>query len=99
MFDLLPETDFSQVLAEFQRVLRPGGRLAMVNMTNGERWYNGLWQRIYRIRPALLDTDKRLRHLKMTESTSNSWRQISQMFCRVFLRKLLWTFQYPRKYY
>jgi ubiquinone/menaquinone biosynthesis C-methylase UbiE len=54
MFDLLPERDFAAVLAEFRRVLRPGGRLAMVNMTTGERWYHGIWERIYRINPALL---------------------------------------------
>ena len=54
MFDLLPERDFSTVLAEFRRVLRPGGRLAMVNMTQGVRWYNGTWERAYRINPALL---------------------------------------------
>ena len=54
MFDLLPQQDFLTVLEEFNRVLRPGGRLAMVNMTKGERWYNGVWERIYRINPALL---------------------------------------------
>lgn len=54
MFDLLPQQDFEIVLAEFKRVLRPGGRLAMVNMTKGQRWYNGIWERIYRINPALL---------------------------------------------
>jgi len=54
MFDLLPQQDFQTVLREFMRVLRPGGRLAMVNMTNGERWYNGIWERIYRVNPALL---------------------------------------------
>jgi len=54
MFDLLPEQDFLMVLKEFKRVLRPGGRLAMVNMTRGQRWYNGIWERIYRINPALL---------------------------------------------
>ncbi len=54
MFDLLPRQDFITVLEEFKRVLRPGGRLAMVNMTKGERWYNGIWERIYRINPALL---------------------------------------------
>ena len=26
----------------------------MVNMTKGERWYNGIWPLIYRINPALL---------------------------------------------
>jgi ubiquinone/menaquinone biosynthesis C-methylase UbiE len=54
MFDLLPQQDFLTVLEGFARVLRPGGRLAMVNMTNGERWYNEIWERIYRINPALL---------------------------------------------
>jgi SAM-dependent methyltransferase len=32
----------------------PGGRLVMVNMTDGEHWYNGLWPLVYRINPALL---------------------------------------------
>ena len=54
MFDLLPQQDFLTVIEEFKRVLRPGGRLAMVNMTKGERWYNGIWERIYRINPTLL---------------------------------------------
>lgn len=52
MFDLLPERDFPDVLAEFKRVLRPGGRLVMVNMAKGEQWYHPIWERIYRINPA-----------------------------------------------
>jgi ubiquinone/menaquinone biosynthesis C-methylase UbiE len=52
MFDLLPEDDFPTVLGEFKRVLRPGGRLVMVNMTKGEHWYNFLWEMLYRINPA-----------------------------------------------
>ena len=54
MFDLLPQPDFLTVLEEFKRVLHPGGRLVLVNMTKGERWYNGAWDRIYHINPALL---------------------------------------------
>jgi len=54
MFDLLPEQDFPAVLAEFGRVLRPRGRLVMVNMARGERWYNGIWTLIYKLSPALL---------------------------------------------
>ena len=54
MFDLLPEHDFPVVLTEFKRVLRPGGRLAMVNMTKPERWYNSIWEAVYRINPAWL---------------------------------------------
>ncbi|GIV62498.1 MAG: ubiE/COQ5 methyltransferase [Rhodothermaceae bacterium] len=54
MFDLLPVEDFPVVLQEFYRVLRPGGRLVMINMTRGTRWYQQLWEGLYRIHPALL---------------------------------------------
>jgi len=54
MFDLLPQQDFLNVLTEFKRVLRPGGRLAMVNMTRGERWNSRIWEWIYRLNPAWL---------------------------------------------
>lgn len=54
MFDLLPAADFVPVLREFRRVLRPGGRLVMVNMTRGDRWYHQLWEMIYRLHPPLL---------------------------------------------
>ncbi len=54
MFDLLPQQDFLTVLREFKRVLRPGGRLVMVNMTEGERWYNKAWERLYKMNPAWL---------------------------------------------
>lgn len=52
MFDLLPEDEFATVLGEFRRVLRTGGRLVVVNMSRGRRWYNGFWERLYRINPA-----------------------------------------------
>src|SRR4029453_446611 len=42
MFDLLPEKDFAPVLSEFRRVLRPGGRLVVVNMAQGTRWHERL---------------------------------------------------------
>ena len=54
MFDLMPEKDFKTVLGEFKRVLRPGGRLVMVNMSVCERWYHALWELIYRLNPAWL---------------------------------------------
>lgn len=52
MFDLLPEDDFSVVLTEFKRVLRPGGRVVVVNMTKPEHWYNSVWELVYRMNPA-----------------------------------------------
>jgi ubiquinone/menaquinone biosynthesis C-methylase UbiE len=52
MFDLLPESDFPQVLDEFKRVLRPGGRLVITGMTIGRRWYHGFWEAVHRVNPA-----------------------------------------------
>lgn len=54
MFDLLPEQDFSQVLGEFRRVLKPAGRLVLVNMTKGEHYYQRFWETLYYIHPAWL---------------------------------------------
>ena len=54
MFDILPERDFPEVLNEFKRVLRPGGRLIMANMTKALHWYESISEQVYRIRPSLL---------------------------------------------
>ena len=54
MFDLLPERDFRAVLREFNRVLRSGGRLVIVNMAIGRHWYNVIWNLVYQVSPALL---------------------------------------------
>jgi ubiquinone/menaquinone biosynthesis C-methylase UbiE len=54
MFDLLPEADFGKVLAEFRRVLRPNGRLVLVNMAKGDRLQHKVWDAIYRFRPSLM---------------------------------------------
>lgn len=54
MFDLLPEEDFTLVLNEFKRVLKPKGRIVLVNMTKGERFYQHFWELVYRINPKWL---------------------------------------------
>jgi len=69
MFDLLPEDDFLTVLAEFRRVLRPGGRLVLVNMTKGESWYNSIWEWIYRLNPAWLGGCRAVQVLPMLEES------------------------------
>lgn len=51
MFDLLPEADFPRVLAEFRRVLKPDGRLLLINMTRPAHWYDGFWEWVYRVSP------------------------------------------------
>lgn len=48
MFDLLDAEDFSAVLGEFKRVLRPGGRLTVLGMskeTPGRTFYEFLYSR------------------------------------------------------
>lgn len=54
MFDLLPEKDFARVLGEFRHVLRPGGRMVLVNMTQGERPQHRLAEAVYRLHPPLM---------------------------------------------
>jgi ubiquinone/menaquinone biosynthesis C-methylase UbiE len=54
MFDLLPERDFIPVLSEMRRVLRPDGRLVLVNMAAGDTWLERLYERMYRRTPELL---------------------------------------------
>jgi ubiquinone/menaquinone biosynthesis C-methylase UbiE len=82
MFDLLPEDDFPTVLAEFRRVLRPGGRLVLVNMTKGKSWHNSIWEWVYRLNPAWLGGCRAVQLLPMLEEIefANLERQyISQM--------------------
>ncbi|MGH2951118.1 MAG: class I SAM-dependent methyltransferase [Solirubrobacterales bacterium] len=47
MLDLLPREDIPRALSEFRRVLRPGGRLVLSNMTRGERRRHRLWDFAY----------------------------------------------------
>jgi len=54
MFDLLPEQDFPHVLGEFKRVLKPNGRLIMVNMTKGIAFHQHFWETVYRVNPRWL---------------------------------------------
>ena len=47
MLDLLPRDDIPRALAEFGRVLRPGGRLVLSNMTKGQRPWHRLYDALY----------------------------------------------------
>jgi len=52
MFDLLPEADFGGVLGEFHRVLKPSGRLVLVNLASGDGVVSWVWSQVYHVRPA-----------------------------------------------
>ncbi len=54
MFDLLPEEDFMTVLKEFNRVLKPSGRLVVTNMTTGMHFYQRFWEAVYHLNPKWL---------------------------------------------
>ena len=54
MFDLLAEQDWPRVLGEFHRVLKPSGRLVLVNMTFGERPGSTIYEWVYRVSPRLI---------------------------------------------
>ena len=54
MLDLLPEQDFLKVLAEFRRVLKPGGKMVLVSFGFGTHWFNRFWYWLARVFPALL---------------------------------------------
>jgi demethylmenaquinone methyltransferase/2-methoxy-6-polyprenyl-1,4-benzoquinol methylase len=55
LLDLIPLDDLAVALAEFRRVLKPGGRVALVSLTEGtdptSRFLIALWKAIYRISP------------------------------------------------
>ena len=54
MFDLISFDQMDNVINEFARVLKPGGKLVLVNMTKAEQFGAGLYERIYRISPPLM---------------------------------------------
>lgn len=47
MLDLLPSDDIPRALAEFMRVLRPGARLVLSNMTKGQARRQSVWDWLY----------------------------------------------------
>lgn len=54
MIDLLPEKDFEIIFSEFNRVLKPSGRMVISTMAFGQKWYNKFWHWIARKFPDLL---------------------------------------------
>jgi ubiquinone/menaquinone biosynthesis C-methylase UbiE len=55
MFDLIAFEDMGRVLVEFRRVLRKGGKLILVNMTEGEGWGSQIYDWAYNLSPKLME--------------------------------------------
>ncbi len=54
MLDLLSEEEIHQVLAEFRRTLRPGGRLVLLVMADQNRFVQAIWMWLYARCPGLV---------------------------------------------
>jgi len=54
MLDLLPESDIQEVLREFQRILKPTGRLVLLVMARQNWLIQGLWMSAYALSPTLV---------------------------------------------
>ena len=54
MLDLIPESDMADILAEFKRVLKPGGRLVLLNMSKPSLEAKDSRERLYKFLPRVL---------------------------------------------
>jgi len=52
MFDIFPVSEYDYVLEEFRRILKPNGRLVLVNTTQGEKLRDCLFNFLFQIYPA-----------------------------------------------
>ena len=56
MLDLIPLADLPVVLVEFRRVLKPGGRLVLVNLSKANSDHRSWWEMAYKMLPSSLET-------------------------------------------
>ncbi len=72
VFDLLSESDMHRVLDEARRVLRPGGRIGLVSLTEGttlpSRVVSSMWSAIFRHWPSLVGGCRPIRLGPLLES-------------------------------
>ena len=54
MLDLLPASDIATAIQEMRRVLKPSGRLLLLHLSLGNRWFDRLWGLLYGLVPTLL---------------------------------------------
>jgi ubiquinone/menaquinone biosynthesis C-methylase UbiE len=53
MLDLIPLAEIPLILKEFWRVLKPGGKLTLVNMSKPQIQSRSVWELMYRLSPSL----------------------------------------------
>jgi ubiquinone/menaquinone biosynthesis C-methylase UbiE len=72
MLDLLLEEDVPDVLCEFARVLRPGGRLIILTMAEQARVVSAVWKGLYHVSPVLVGGCRPIPPAETLES--NGWK-------------------------
>lgn len=92
MFDLIPFEDMSTILTEFKRVLKEGGKLILVNMTEGERFGSKLYDFVYNISPKTMGG---CRGVKLTEKLQQHGFKVD---VREYVQQLLFPSEVIRAY-
>jgi ubiquinone/menaquinone biosynthesis C-methylase UbiE len=82
MFDLMPFESMPAILAEFWRVLKPGGRVVLTNMTIGERPGASIFQTLYRLSPALMGGCRGVRMVGPLEEAG--FQVVTREYCEQF---------------
>ena len=54
MLDLLSASDIATAIQEMRRILKPSGRLLLLHLSLGNRWFDRLWRLLYGLAPTLL---------------------------------------------
>ena len=85
MFDLIAFMDMDKILLEFKRLLKKGGRLVLINMTEGEQFGSGLYDFVYKIYPKALGG---CRGVKLTD-------RLQQLGFKVEIREYIQQMLFP----
>ena len=54
VFDLFPENEFENVIKEIDRILRKNGKVVIITMSFGKKWYNKFWYLLAKYFPGVL---------------------------------------------
>lgn len=78
MFDLIAFSQMDAILAEFRRVLKKSGKLVLVNMTKGEGFGAGIYDRVFRLSPKTMGG---CRGIRLSERlTKNGFQVLSREY-------------------
>ena len=83
MFDLIPFNQMGAIAEEFYRVLKPDGKLVLVNMTKAEKFGAGLYERIYKLSPSFMGGCRGVRQSNIL--TKNGFNVVTREYIQQML--------------